>query len=149
MDLPRKGSGATCSVEGCGRKVAAKGMCGMHRHRFLTNGDPGPAKPTVAPRGSGVIVNGYHHMWDQEKRRRVGTHRLVVSEILGRPLLSHESVHHKNGIHNDNRPENLELMVSHRYGQRAEDLIAFVVEHYPAAVKAALKGQPLQLRLFA
>ena len=49
-------------------------------------------------------------------------HRAVMEEIIGRKLEPYETVHHKNGIRHDNRPENLELWSSrHGRGHRVED----------------------------
>jgi hypothetical protein len=36
-------------------------------------------------------------------------HILVVEELLGRYLWPDERIHHRNGVKDDNRPENLEL----------------------------------------
>lgn len=62
-------------------------------------------------------VNGY-----------VYEHIAVMSELIGRPLRRAENVHHKNGVKDDNRPENLELWEKKQpYGQRVEDKIAEAV----------------------
>lgn len=56
-------------------------------------------------------------------------HVLVMSKFLNRKLTPHETVHHINGVRNDNRIENLELWSSsHPSGQRIKDKIKWAKE---------------------
>jgi hypothetical protein len=67
-----------------------------------------------------------------------------MEKELGRSLRKGENVHHKNGIKNDNRIENLELWTSHQpAGQRVSDLISFVVDNYQTELKAKLEVREL------
>lgn len=87
------------------------------------------------PNGSGhrdphgyVYINKVKHP-NAQKRGRIYQHTYVMSQYLNRPLTTNESVHHKNGIKDDNRIENLELWHKGQpAGQRLEDKIKWCKE---------------------
>jgi hypothetical protein len=128
-----------CSVEGCERPHKSKTYCSMHYLRVKQrNGEIGPVGPIV--RGRYYDSNGYVVV-RKEGNHKILEHRLVMEKVLGRELREFENVHHRNGIRDDNRPENLELWVKPQpQGQRAIDLVAWMVEHYSAEIRAALNS---------
>jgi hypothetical protein len=69
------------------------------------------------------------HPRARPKSPYVFEHILVMEQELGRYLLPDESVHHLNGVRDDNRPENLELWVRPQpAGIRASDAVAWARE---------------------
>lgn len=154
---PRNGRGIWCKpcmskgciVDGCDSALRAAPYCEMHQHRFDRHGEAGEAGRRKRKRGTGTIKQGYLYHRVGSDDRHIGEHRLVMERVLGRPLHAWETVHHRNGVRDDNRPENLELWLGrHGPGQRIEDVVEFVVVNYPEAVLAALASRP-QLELIA
>lgn len=65
----------------------------------------------------------------KNKSAKIFVHRLKMENFLGRELLSIENVHHKNGVRDDNRIENLELWSSSQpSGQRVADKVQWAKE---------------------
>lgn len=125
---------ATCAVADCTRSPIAKELCGAHYGRARVKGDPDAARPLRQRDARWIDSAGYVRVGSRRLE-----HRVVMEEVLGRPLRPFENVHHINGVRTDNRPENLELWVKPQpNGQRVEDLVAWVLSEYPSEVAAAL-----------
>lgn len=121
-----------CTFPDCGHPSEKRSLCGAHYrqwHRRQELHEPrGRKSRWVTAEGYAVIkIDGGHPNCD--RNNLIPEHRYVMSQVLGRPLVKGEEVHHLNGVRDDNRPANLELWTkSQPAGQRVEDRIAHALE---------------------
>lgn len=102
----------------------------------IKNGIPLDAPRKKNKNGAGCIdYSGYKtitkkgHPNAMDERGRIREHVFVMSEILGRPLVKGENVHHKDGNKLNNHPSNLELWdKTQPSGQKVEDKIKWAID---------------------
>jgi len=115
----------TCSCSKCtALRPDENFWCSKHFAMILTGKHPEEIESQ-----SGWWINAYGYIIVsfpkvEGQTRRLSQHRLVMETYLGRELDPTETVHHKNGIRDDNRLANLELWSkAHVPGQRVKDQI--------------------------
>lgn len=125
--FPRN-KGRICLAGTC-RNVATDGrLCDTHGPLILRRVNKDLAEVALVATRVAVNDSGYVNAEVVGVGRKL-VHRAVMEKHLGRKLLSSESVHHKNGIRDDNRLSNLEVWVtSQPYGQRPDDLASWARE---------------------
>jgi hypothetical protein len=137
-----------CSIEGCDNPGKAHDLCNAHNVRRRNGQDLNPPlikrRKSLNNKDKGIYELAYYkdqygYMRASFKRKMVLQHRVVWEMHNGRKLEKFENIHHINGIRDDNRIENLELWTKPQpIGQRPEDLVAWVIEHYREDVLRAI-----------
>lgn len=101
--------GKTCNVLNCSNIITVRGKyCCKHRSRLQRTKTTEPSKKALNRFQPVIQKNGYIRI--NINGKRVLEHIFIMEQFISRKIKLSECVHHKNGIKNDNRIENLELI---------------------------------------
>ena len=122
-----------CILEDCNKKTISRGFCSKHYRAFRAWLDKDRSFEDRAKinkqKDSGYTLLYLPDHPDCSVSGLIMEHRVIMEKMIGRRLVLNENVHHKNGVRNDNRPENLELWSSRQpKGQRIEDKVKYAME---------------------
>ena len=123
----RNGGSKSC---GCLQKEAARENINPYSQvgKYNTEHPRWKGGRIIHSSGYVLVYDPYHHR-RQRGAPYVFEHIKVMEALVGRNIYRDETIHHRNGIKNDNRPENLELRAgNHGKGQSIEDLRAWAKE---------------------
>lgn len=117
-----------CKIENCGRRIVGLGYCDGHYRRLRLGKNVDVPLRSQNAKGEGTLTPNGYRVITRDRRKRP-EHVWIMEEYLGRELMPDETVHHKNGVRDDNRLENLELWSSRQpKGQRVADKLAWAYE---------------------
>ncbi len=114
-----------CKIKDCNGIVEGWGWCRKHYKKWRKYGDPlmGRAKGIGKYTKEGYVLVRKKDWPTARKDNYILEHRLVMEIHLGRSLNKNEIVHHRNGIRDDNRIENLGLMTTKTHYKGSEHII--------------------------
>lgn len=111
----------------CGKELRLKpsqaGRVYCSRVCMATGKTKRPLERSHNGRAARLTAQGYVLLWEPEHPNRSQKgwqpeHRLVIERILGRYLTREEQVDHINGVKDDNRPENLQVLSARDHSKK-------------------------------
>lgn len=108
-------------------------QCGDKKEKYEREGDKfcdrscymewKRANPNKKAYKEKIFVSGYYYLYKPEHpnaikgKRYIAEHRHVLEQKIGRYLLSNEIAHHIDGNKQNNKPENLEVLIASEHSK--------------------------------